>query len=495
MENTKKFKKNRIVILLIFASVSAIFLSIFSLATSSLHYNGHITADADLFMAMGKFLGDGLIPYKEFFDHKGPIIILINWLGYGLKERTGMFILQFISLTASLYGTYKIGKIYCSEKKSILMSVFSLLALNMYYERGNLTEEYCIPFLVWSLYFAIKKKDVEEMPLKLFSADYLLYGITFAVGAFTRLTNSLPVAIIVFICCFDTIRNKNWKKLFIDLMWLIVGNLIVTIPIVLFFAKIGALQEMIYATFIYNFRHGFTRQIISYRQIINMILLATPLLVSMAASLIHIWNKKEYKKESIIVLISSIVGTLLVAISRPYPHYLMIWLPTIALGMILLSKVDVIRKLETDLKYNKFVKSLLWLVLAISIVGRSTVSFEAIYKSFKSDIGQAYSIQAREIIENISEEDRKNVIAYNVRSRFYLETDILPCYKNFTLQDVHTGMEINEKQEFEKDLTSFEAKYIVTEFWDGDYTQWIKEHYELEKITKYFRLFVRKEKT
>ena len=106
---------------LLFVS-AVIFLVIFSWNTSPLYtFFGY---DSSIFKAMGKFMADGLTPYKDFFDHKGPIIILIEWIGFGItKSDYTMLLLQAIFLTASLFGVYKIANIFMKSKKSVKLKL------------------------------------------------------------------------------------------------------------------------------------------------------------------------------------------------------------------------------------------------------------------------------------------------------------------------------------------------------------------------------------
>lgn len=489
MGSVKKVWKNRILLLLVFIGVSVAFLTVFSLATSFFYDNGYVAWDSDVFLAMGKFADEGLVPYKDFFDHKGPFIIFIEWMGFLLGGKTGVFGVQVVFLTVSLIGIYKICRLYCTEKLSLWLTAFSLLILNMYFDKGNLTEEFCLPFLVWSTYVAVKSTSensygisVDKMSWKGVHTDYLLYGVTFMVGAMTRLTNSLPVVVLVVVCILVAIRNKQWKNLCVDLLWFVVGNLVVLVPTVIYFLGTGTLKEMVYATFIYNFKHGFERNTLAGVQVINMIVLAVPLVVVLVAGIMAI-KKSDWKREGLIVVLNSGIAILLVVISRPYPHYLMIWIPAIVLGMVLMTRM---------LKVKSTKGLVMWGLIVVVAIGKvGTVGLD-IYSAVNSNVGEFFDAEAREIVSGISKEDADKVIGYNVRARFYLETDILPCYKNFTFQGIHTRVDDVERREFENDLASLEAKYIVTGMSDSVYSQWIEEHYELEKSTKIFRLFVRK---
>ena len=143
--------------MLLFSLISVMYLLLFSLSTSFIYQNSCRGGDSDIFMLMGKLMKNGMITYKEFFDHKEPVMFFIEYLGQMISDgRNGIFLIQVVFFTVSLYGTYKILNLFYEKKKSVILTIISLLILNMYFGIGNLTEEYCLPFLLWSFYFAIK---------------------------------------------------------------------------------------------------------------------------------------------------------------------------------------------------------------------------------------------------------------------------------------------------------------------------------------------------
>lgn len=101
--------------------------------------------------------------------------------------------------------------------------------------------------------------------------------------------------------------------------------------------------------------------------------------------------------------------------------------------------------------------------------------------------------EMRELMSEV-EADSK-VLAYNMRPYFYIETDMMPCYKNFTLQDWQTQHDKELRNGFEKDLKSLAAEYIVVQ-WPNEnrYQEFIDENYSVTKDSQKFRLYRLNEK-
>lgn len=74
---------------------------------------------------------NGLVPYKDLFEQKGPLLYLIYGIGYLIENDRfiGVFILEIISMTFTGYYLYKISCLYLNEKYSILSSCLTITVI------------------------------------------------------------------------------------------------------------------------------------------------------------------------------------------------------------------------------------------------------------------------------------------------------------------------------------------------------------------------------
>ncbi|MBR6007868.1 MAG: hypothetical protein IK056_02150, partial [Clostridia bacterium] len=119
MENDRNERSGRgsgILFILALGLLSLAGLSLFSVTTSPL-YPYSTGYDSLFFMTVGKGMTKGLLPYRDFFDMKGPYMFLIQYLGqliwYG---KTGIFLLQVMNLWLSLYIVSRIFAL-CGVKR------------------------------------------------------------------------------------------------------------------------------------------------------------------------------------------------------------------------------------------------------------------------------------------------------------------------------------------------------------------------------------------
>lgn len=480
----KIINKKRVLFSILFLITSFIFLLLFSWSTSFLF--DYKTTDSGIFQVIGKFSNKGLDFYKDLFDHKGPIMFLIEKVGYFIVDsKIGVFLVQIVFWFFTLCGTYKIIRQFFSTKVTIILSECSLLLYALYYSGagGNTSEEYILPFLVWSIYFTVlfilrfnNNKEYNHNPWYAF-----FYGITFAVGAFTRLTNALPICISVLVILGLLIYKKKWKNIFKNAVFLVMGVLIITIPIVIWFVVNGTFGDMIDATFLANIKysqvhryHYSVKQLVMFFARYRMILL-----VSLALGVIGLKNKK-YRLLSILV-IAHILGSIVIDLTTPmFSYYAMIWTPTVLVSLCM----------AYYFKWGKLItRIVLFGTLLFLLINGVRIAHDC-YLAKKDNRLVELRQCALDVKKNIPSNEFNNIIAYNASPHFYLESGIPPCYRNFILQDFHCSFNEKSRNQFEQDIKSLKATYIVEENSKdnnimGDF---IDKNYHIVKKNKWFVL-------
>ena len=440
---------NKILLTSLFFVSAVIFLVIFSWSTSPLYtFYGY---DSSIFKTMGKFTADGLIPYKDFFDHKGPVIVFIEWLGFGLtKNNYTLLLLQAIFLTVALYGVYKIANIFLANKKSVLLTLITLPVCSLFMtgQGGNTVEEWILPLLVWSSYFAVRFFAYKE---KEHNFKYsILYGATVAFAAFSRLTNAIPVLIFAVVIFIYLLKQKAWKNILKNLLAFIIGALIITIPILIWFAINGAFSDMIYATFVFNFKYMKSRSLVpdTGRLLRHAARYLLPLIFAVVLQIAMIVKKKDVWL-NVSLLIQTVVAVVMQLTSALFPHYLYIWVPTIVITLILAVK---------DYGVMKWLVRGYALLLLVVFIGTNFLSFKR-YNDFLKDTAQAFVERAEDIGTHIPK--NKKVLSINNNPYIYLATDIDPCYKYYHTQDLHSSYDSKTKEEWYQLIKSNEADYLV----------------------------------
>ena len=112
ISNKKSFDKS---ILYTFITAFCV-LSICSLSSPLYKFNDWV--DANAFMTVGKSMLHGIVPYRDLFEHKGPVLYMLHAFAsiFSSTSFIGVWMLEIIFATAFLYICNKFSKLYIDHK-------------------------------------------------------------------------------------------------------------------------------------------------------------------------------------------------------------------------------------------------------------------------------------------------------------------------------------------------------------------------------------------
>lgn len=251
--------RHKSLILIICIILASIFVLVESRSTSPL-YKNYWGGDSAQFQTIGAGWADGKVPYVELFDHKGPIMFLINAAGYMLGGRTGLFILQIIAMTVTLLAIIKICRLFSPKISYAFLSIIILLtAISFGYADGNTTQEFCLPLIAWGTYLLLKfllQEDIGKKPKKHNPKVAGAYGAMVSFIFLIQATNAIPICAGVLAITIYLLKTKQFANLWKNILWFIGGFLIVFLPFAIYFGLQGAFLDFINGTFIYNIKYS-----------------------------------------------------------------------------------------------------------------------------------------------------------------------------------------------------------------------------------------------
>ncbi|MBD5509497.1 MAG: hypothetical protein HDR05_16020 [Lachnospiraceae bacterium] len=224
----KRNKENLIVGLLM------TFLSFVFLLESPLHpwIGGDTRTDSGVFKAVAFMMERGYMPYRDSFDHKGPLIYILNWIGNRISAYRGVWVIEFIFMTGTFFVIYKIARLKCSVGSSVLVTLCSGSLLFEYFDGGNFVEEYAMIFIAIALYSFLDYL----MNQKVTKIRLLICGAGLGATLLLR-ANMISVWIVFPLFIFvKMVMEKNWDTLKYLLFWFVSGMCIVIIPILIWLA-------------------------------------------------------------------------------------------------------------------------------------------------------------------------------------------------------------------------------------------------------------------
>ncbi|MDU7015403.1 MAG: hypothetical protein E6355_00580, partial [Streptococcus mitis] len=292
----------------------------FTLATSV--RKGLPLLDASIFEYFGYAMSHGQRMYLELFDHKGPVIFLINYLGYSIGASLGIKILYIASLMIFFYIGYYISRLFTGIRNSFVVLVITFIIFESFFEGGWGLEGYILPCLTYSLYIFLKY-FLED---KINKYEIILSGFSFAVVLFTK-ANMIGIWLIFsLLVTIKLIYQKQFSIFLKYIALFITGSALFIVPLCCFLWFQGSLKEMFYQSvvmnFIYSKESGYLtvmEMIKWYMNQVNVLQLNLMIVIAMIA----VWKQYGIK---ILFYNGAFSFCLMLALisKRAYLHYLIV---------------------------------------------------------------------------------------------------------------------------------------------------------------------------
>ncbi len=403
--------------------ISAIFMLIFSLWESPF-YKSWYGCDASFFSMVGRGITQGLVPYKDFFDLKGPYFFFIEALGQLLhKDRLGVYLIEVPFLFFSLVLVYELSKLYLSKRKSIAVLFVFLLAHIATLWGGNTLEEFCLPLSLLCLYLVarhLKKNNLAiwELP----KSTALIIGACFGIITFSKITVAAPVIGIFCAIIFLDVINKEWHALLWFLLFLFLGFLLALLPVFLYFGYHHSILQMLYCVFAFALKRS-----VDFSENFNIIW-EIKLSGCVFAFIFACLHRKSVSYTVRILLVSMSAATyILLHFGNPFIYYFTTVYPSLIFALVLFLSV------YNPLTIGKNIKQGICLaVLAVFLYYYTSCSMSTIH-TFLYDRNMTwhdeYYQNASDLASLIPEWERDQVFSFSTDMTWFEANQIMPCYK------------------------------------------------------------------
>ena len=238
-------------ILLYCLAISLLFLLICTKSSPLYPFNDWV--DANIYFTMGKGMMNGLIPYRDLFEQKGPLLYLIHGLGYLISNTTflGVFVLEAIAFAIFLYFCHKIILLFLDIRYSIMsLPLIAAIVLNTKaFSHGDSAEEFCLPLIAISLFYLINYfRTVYPNPMN--NRWVLINGCI--AGCVLWIKFSLLGFWLgwVFSISMLPLLNREYLRMFKSWVFFLCGMVLATLPWIIYFGVNDAIIDWL-GTYIY----------------------------------------------------------------------------------------------------------------------------------------------------------------------------------------------------------------------------------------------------
>lgn len=296
------------------------------------------TEDSSVFLYIGQQMKAGKVPYLDLFDHKGPVLYYIEYLGVLIAEKnfTGVWILEVLNILATAALMLKLGKIAGGKRSSIILSVLVVLGASGWkvWQGGNFTEEYALPWItlavvIFTVFFQTGQYRRREIFLLGFgfSVVFLLRANMISVWAAW-----MPIVLILFI------KRGKYRDILDCLLYFLGGMALVLIPLLLVAGFSGFLGALWRDYILFNL--SYTENALSASEHLRLLLTFCRVLWPGAAAVVMTLLLRPKKRLLWANALFFAVSLYSVSMSgRGYYHYAIVLLPAFILPLTVLFDI------------------------------------------------------------------------------------------------------------------------------------------------------------
>ena len=258
--------------------------------------------DSATFFASGKAWMNGMVPYVDFSDSKGPLLWLIYGVGYLLSPHTvrGVFWLTCLCYAFIFWWLYKTAGIYLADRrKAMLASMVTALSIFFPVVRYETrAEDFALFFLVWGLYHVCRllHDTACDRPQQTRRAAIVL-GIGMAATLLIKYNVAAVLGVMAMFVLHDAWRHHTglWRTL----GWMALSSALLLAPFVAYMLAVGCLDDFLNEYFLVNMQvvarqHAAMRHpiflLIGHRYTVGLYLL-----VGAVSALVVAWYARQYR--------------------------------------------------------------------------------------------------------------------------------------------------------------------------------------------------------
>ena len=455
--------------------ISAIFFFLFGFNSPIYEFNS--CPDYQWYMTIGNALTHGKIPYRDLFEHKGPIVYFVTAFCCLFPDpRTVILIIEILCMSLFFFFAYRICRKRLNTFYSLIaipILAFGIFAAWSYVTHGNTIEEFCLPIITYFFYYWLEFL-LEKHKWK-WSTSFcigLCFGLIFW-AKYTILYFIIPLMIIWFIILF---RKKEYRTLAINTLFIIIGFLFITLPILTFYLINNAIDDLFYVYLFINFtKYSLNLSPTYFILNLKIFFKFNPLFIFLI-----IWGISQsirYSKKTgllyLITCLSTFILTMLSCNGNNYYHNILI--PYAILGIIyILEWVNIKLRLITHVKtfYSLFVFVCILICIPFSIL-------PMVYKPHRNEC-IPYTIST--IIKNYEQinNTKTTLFCYKlIDLGFHNACDVIPNNYFYVNSNIEEEVFPEMYQSFRNSITGQNSDFVITEVmtWYND-NELLSQYYE-----------------
>lgn len=240
---------------IIFLIVTSVLIMLIVSASSPI-YPFNEWDDVNVFFTVGRNMLTGSVPYRDLYEQKGPLFLMIYALSALISRKTFIGIWLFECLSACLFSvmSWKTVKLFVKDIPSYAIGIIpvyvsSVFTIGMFNFGGN-TEEFAISLLSVVLYIALKMivSGPDSFPD---NKEALVCGVIASVLFWSKYTLVGLIAAFAVFLIIRAVRRRLFQRLGKAVLFFLTGFVSVSLIVFIYFAVNGSLKYL-WDVYFYN---------------------------------------------------------------------------------------------------------------------------------------------------------------------------------------------------------------------------------------------------
>ena len=209
--------------------------------------------DSSVFLYIAQRMFHGEMPYRDSFDHKGPLIYLFNFAAEMISPDYGPWILDFFCMLVFLIFCYLTFRLILKNRLSSLILVTAAATfIPAYYYTGNKVETVAMPFIALAVYVFCKYFINNSIK----NYELILFGMSFASVMMLRANMAAPWCVMCIAVVIHEIMQKKAAAILRYFLLFIAGASIVIIPVFIWLIAGRAFNDFIEQYIVFNMKYS-----------------------------------------------------------------------------------------------------------------------------------------------------------------------------------------------------------------------------------------------
>lgn len=244
-------KKNRM-LLCWSLLLSALFIGLASKSSPLYPLNDWV--DVNCFFTMGRSLLDGMVPYRDLYEQKGPVLYFIFAMIslFSRESYLGVYLLEVVTYGLFLFFSGLIAQLYLGKTRIVYLLtaiIAALLPMSWSFTHGGSVEQHSLFIIAYGLYSFLRAMQENRALSK---EEALINGVFAGMLLWIKYTMlGVYLGLALFVLVWYLTTHQSWKQLFATIGHFLLGIAAVSSIVFVYFAINGALTDL-FTCYFYN---------------------------------------------------------------------------------------------------------------------------------------------------------------------------------------------------------------------------------------------------